>query len=237
MAEWDIPAGAVAYPEIDPSMDQIMLWIGRKRSGKSRAAAEVARQWPTDVLIMDISMDFPLPTDAEVTRLPSDPPFELPARKRREVRETFVWQPDLRRGTLHDDIDRVFGLALEPRERRVLVVVDEAGIAFRLHKVGPNGATILQQNRHFGASLAACLPRPRNVDPLLIAQADRFGMFDIPNPADLDHLAAHAGVRAADLEIASKQVLRRGPWWSLLMVQQPETLRGLYACPPLPLTE
>lgn len=236
MAEWDVRAGAVPYPEIDSSLDQILLWIGRKRSGKSRGAAEVAWQWPTDRIIMDISRDFPLPPELDVTHLPADPPFELPARRRRDVPETFLWQPDLRRGTLHDDIDRIFGLAVNC-ERRVLVVVDEAGVAFQLYKIGPHGTTVVHQNRHFGVSLDACFPRPRNIEPLLLSQCDRMHLFDIPNRADLKHIADHAGLRLADLEKACKQVLRRGPFWSLCVVQQPEELRGLYACPPIPLSE
>lgn len=234
--EWDVRPNAVPYPEIDSAEDQIMLWIGRKRSGKSRAAGEVTWQWPTDRIVMDISRDFPVPADVEVTRLPSEPPFELPARRRRDVPETFLWQPDLSRATLHDDIDRIFGLAVHS-PRRVLVVVDEAGVAFQLHKIGPNGTTIVHQNRHFGCSLAACFPRPRNIEPLLLSQADRFHMFDVPNRKDVEHLAGHAGLPMPVLEKASRTVLNRGDYWSLCVVQQPKSLKGLYACPPLPLSE
>lgn len=235
-APWDVPEHAVPYPEIDTSEDQILLWIGTKGSGKSVGAGAVMRQWPddTDRLVLDINADMDL-SDCDPVRLPAEPPYELPPRRRKEVAETFWWQPDPRNGNLYDDIDRMIGIALYPKERRVMLVADEAGVVWRVHKVGPNGTTAIHQNRHHRMPILAAMPRSMEVAPLLLSQADRITMHRIPNPDDVERIAKFGGIKPVLLKRELEATELRGDFWGLLWVAQPREQRGLYRLPPLPL--
>lgn len=235
-APWEIAEHAVPYPEIDGSRDQILLFIGRKGTGKSVTGDEIMKQWPPDAdrLVMDINGDMDL-SALDPVNLPSDPPYELPPRRRRELPEYFVWRPDPSRGSFREDVDRVLGLALYPRERRVLVKADEAGVIFEVHQVGPHGTTMIHQNRHHKVPLIGCMPRSKTVAPLLLSQADRIRMWDIPNPEDVKRIGDYAGIPPAVLVRELAETRRRGPHWSLEFIADPD-LRGLYRLPPLPLS-
>src|SRR5438445_3278512 len=147
MATWDVREDAVPYPPLDTGFYQILLMIGRKGTGKSVTGRAFMEQVPADVdrLVMDINADMEL-SELDPIRLPSEPPYELPPRRRREVPETFWWQPDPRRGSFRDDLDRMIGLALYPKERKMLILCDEAGVMFQVHQVGPNGTTAIHQS-------------------------------------------------------------------------------------------
>lgn len=236
MAPWEVREGTEPYPDLDTSFEQVLLFIGRKGTGKSLFAGAVMRQWPadTDRLVMDINADMDL-SDLDPIRLPSDPPLLLPPRRRRDVAETYWWQPDPSRGSFRDDVDRVVSLALFPKERRVLLDVDEAGVVFKVQQTGPHGTTAVHQGRHHHVPLLACMPRPKTVEPLLLTQADRIHMWDVPNPADRKHIADFAGIPLGKLSTALDETRRRGPHWALLFVAQPSSQRGFYRLPPLPL--
>jgi hypothetical protein len=187
------------YPPIDPEQNQILAFFGRKGSGKSAAAREHFRHWPaTDRLIIDINGDADPGDDLDQVML-RGPLVQLPPRRDPKVPELFRWIADPKAASFHEDIDKAIGAALFPRERKVLIWIDEAGEAFPANRTGPNARLLLHQSRHFSVSALLCGPRPKGLDPLAYAQADRVVMFDVPSPLDRQRLGQTIGVSAAVL--------------------------------------
>lgn len=238
MAAWDLPEGKHPFPLIDTEEDLILVFVGRKKSGKSAAAREVFRQWPdTDRLLIDINADCDPGADLDPIRLPADPPLELPPRRRKDAPDTYWWQANAKSPTFRDDLDRAIGLALYPKERRVLIWVDEAGVLFKVHQCGPNSTAALHQNRHYRVPLLLCMPRPKVIDPLCISQADRIQAFDVPSPGDRRWIAENAGIPPVAYDREYLKTKERGQYWSTLYINDGDKdVHGLYRVPPMPLT-
>lgn len=221
------------YPVIDPQQNQILAFFGRKGSGKSAAAREHFRAWPgTDRLVIDINGDADPGDDLGAIVL-HGPLVQLPPRRDERVPETFRWIADPKAPSFHEDIDKAIGSALFPRERRVLIWIDEAGEAFPANRTGPNARLLLHQSRHFSTSALLCGPRPKGLDPLAYAQADRVVMFDVPSPLDRQRLAETIGINAAKLSAVMDETKRRGDHWSTMYHA---TEHQLYRLPPFQLT-
>jgi len=221
------------YPAIDPTKNQILLYVGRKGSGKSVAAREHFRHWPlADRLVIDVNGDADPGDDLEPTVL-RGPLLQLPPRKDPRIPEVYRWIADPQAATFAEDIDKALGAVLFPRDRHVLVWVDEMGEAFPAGRTGPNGRTLLHQSRHFNASAILCGPRPKGIDPLCLAQADRVTMFDVPSPLDRQRLAEGIGIAAARLDQVLRETRRRGDWWSTMYHAHEHQL---YRLPPFEVT-
>jgi len=221
------------FPVINPDKNQIIYMCGRKGSGKSVNARETFRDWPyIDKLVIDPTGDADPGDDLgtiTVTKLPT----ELPKAKAGEY-VTLRWIANPASPTYADDLDRALGLALFPKNRRVLVWIDEAGEVFPANRTGPNGRTALKQSRHYYTSIIMCDPRPMNVDPLALAQADRVVMYDVPGPADRRRLAEVCGIEPRILSAELDAVREAGKFWFLLYVAEEH---ALYRCPPLPMSK
>lgn len=229
-----VTAQTHAFPPIDPGRNQIILAVGRKGSGKSESARTFFRNWPTiDRLVLDINGDVELGDDIPVTPLTAPLPDRLPARKSGEEGrpQTFRWIANPSAETFRDDADRVIGLGLYPKDRDMLVWVDEAGVVFPVNAVGPHGRTALHQSRHFRLSLLLCCPRPIAIDPLCVSQADRVLIYDLPNPKDRQRIADNIGWPPAKLDEELEETRRRGPHWFTMYVAAEH---ALFRCPPLP---
>lgn len=225
--------GAHPYPAVDPTHNQIFAFFGRKGSGKSAAAREHFRGWPLcDRLVIDINGDADPGADLDAIVL-QGPITELPPRRDPRVPETFRWIADPKSPTFREDIDKVIGAALFPRDRHVLIWIDEAGEAFPANQVGPNGRLLLHQSRHFNTSCLLCGPRPKGLDPLTYGQADRVFMFDVPSPLDRQRLGETIGINAAKLSRVMDETNRRGDHWSTMYHAQEHQL---YRLPPFQLT-
>lgn len=227
-----------ALPTVDPLLNQITLVLGRKGSGKSVWAREAFRWWPgVDKLVIDPTGDAD-PGDVlaggvrceTVRKLPD----ELPRPQRAGQNVALRWIADPGSPTYRDDLDRAVGLALFPKNRRVLLWVDEAGEVFPANRTGPNARTLLQQSRHWYTSLLMCCPRPITIDPLCIAQADRVVMYDLPHPRDRERVAASIGIEPRELNAQLDETRARGPYWFLLYDAR---AHELYRCPPLPMSK
>lgn len=218
------------FPQLDPSLNSIVLCIGRKGSGKSHAARVLYRDWPgVDRITIDVNGDAEPGDDAE--RISPPFPSALPARKD-DGRPLNLWYvADPASSAYRDELDRAVGLALFPRERRTLLWVDEIGEVTQANRTPPHLRTLLQQSRHFHASAILCGPRPMNIDPLCINQADRVLIFDLPNPRDRERVAENIGFPPKVIDDAVEG-LRKRPKFSFLMYVASE--HRLYACPPLP---
>ena len=218
------------WPQIDTDQNQIIACFGRKGSGKSAAARMLYRHWPAaDKVVIDVNGDADPGEDAR--RITGDPPARLPDRGEHGEPVNLWYVADPTRPTYRDDLDRAIRLALFPRDRRTLLWVDEIGEVTQANKTPPHLRTLLQQSRHFDASAILCGPRPINVDPLCIAQADRVLIFDLPNPRDRERVADVIGWPPAAFEKACRQVRREGRYWFLMYVAAEH---ALYLCPPLP---
>lgn len=224
---------AFPYPAIDPTKNQILLFVGRKGSGKSAAAREHFRGWPgADRLVIDVNGDADPGEDLGAVDL-RGPLTELPPRRDPRVPEVYRWIADPSADSFAEDIDKAIGAALFPRDRKVVMWVDEAGEAFPLHRLGPNARTLLHQSRHFNASAILCCPRPIGIDTLCLAQADRVTMFDVPSPHDRKRVADAIGINPARLDEVLRETRRRGAHWSTMYEAHEHQL---YRLPPFELT-
>lgn len=221
------------YPVIDPTKNQILAFFGRKGSGKSAAAREHFRFWPgSDRLVIDINGDADPGADLDPIVV-QGPLVQLPPRRDPQVPDTYRWIADPKAPTFYEDIDKAIGSALFPRDRKVLIWIDEAGEAVPANRVGPNGRLLLHQSRHFNASALLCAPRPKGLDPLAYGQADRVLMFDVPSPLDRQRLGETIGINAAKLSSVMDETNRRGDHWSTMYHAQEH---ALYRIPPFELT-
>ncbi len=223
------------FPPIDPDQDsQIILAVGRKGSGKSVSARTFFRNWPgLDRLVIDVTGDADPGEDMRAQNLSVPLPDRLPERPegKRDQPQTFRWIANPRSETFHDDCDRALGLALYPKDRKILVWVDEGGEVFKAGQVGPHGRTLLHQNRHYKAPTLICCPRPKGIDPLCLSQADRVLMYDLPHPLDRQRVAENIGIPPKVLDRELEETKRRGKFW-FTMYDASEHV--LYRCPPLP---
>jgi hypothetical protein len=222
----------VPFPRLNTDKNQIVLIVGRKGSGKSVHAREVFRAWPgIDKLVIDPTGDADpsLPNQWTTMTLPG----RLPDPPKKGEHVTVRWVANPASATYREDLDRALGLALWPKSRRVLVWVDEAGEVFPANRTGPNGRTLLQQSRHWYTSLIAATPRPVTIDPLLLAQADRVVIYDLPNPNDRRRVAESIGVEPRLFAEQLDATRAMGEHWFMIFDAH---AHELYRCPPLPMS-
>lgn len=227
----EAPTERHPFPPLDPNRNQLIVVLGRKGSGKSVFAREVFRSWPAvDKLVVDPTGDADPGADlgtVTVTTLPR----ELP--KPRDGRPAVVrWIATPQSPTYADDLDRAVSLVLFPKDRRALLWVDEAGEVFPANRTGPHARTLLHQSRHWQASAIIAGPRPMNLDPLVLSQADRVVMYDVPHPRDRERIAATIGWEPRRLAAELDATRAAGPFWFLMYDAHSHTL---YRCPPLPI--
>ena len=224
MADDDLTPARPVTSQLDPSQSNYVTIVGRKGCGKSELATRLWHGYPYDQLAIDPTGDCRV--DPTITRDLTTP---LPARFPTDAqggRVSLRFVPDPGASTYADDLDRACGLAF--RHRRSMLWVDEVDELTSAGKTAPNFARILKQGRHRDITLLCCGPRPMNIDPLVVAQADYLYVFQLPNPADRRRVADVIGYDpkafdAAVLELAQFHYLR----WDARE-------QDLVAFPPLP---
>lgn len=227
-------AEAHPFPQLNPDLNQIILVVGRKGSGKSVNARELFRAWPyIDKFVIDPTGDAD-PGDDLGTVTVTTLPAALPVGKKPGQFTVTRYVANPGSPTYREDLDNAVGLALFPKDRRVLLWVDEAGEVFPANRTGPHARTLLQQSRHWYASVILCCPRPINIDPLCLAQADRVVIYDLPHPRDRERIAAAIGIEPKVLAAALDETRARGPHWYLLYDAREH---ALYRLPPLPMSK
>lgn len=229
-----LPIEHIKFPPIDPDANQLILLIGRKKSGKSVAARRMFRDWPNiDKFVIDPSGDADPGTDIGTVTL-QKLPERLPLPQRPGEHTVTRWIANPASPTYRKDLDDAVGLALHPKERRTLVWIDEGGRVFPSNQTGPHAFTLLDQCRHWWTSAIICAPRPITVNPLALQQADRLHVYDLPGPRDRKAVAENFGLSPLELNEALDEASRRGPFWYVLLVRGAGKVEPI-VCEPMPM--
>jgi hypothetical protein len=225
----DLPEDPFA---LDPVKGTIILAVGAKGTGKSVFTRRLYLTWPYDKLAIDVNGDADPGEDAERlhelgTSFPVRHEITGPPKPR-----NLHYRADPGSPTYRQDLDKALGMALRPSDRKVLVWCDEFGEVSQANRTQPNARRLLMQSRHYGpvSALFAC-PRPMNIDPLAISQADGIAIYNLPNPRDRQKLAENMGLEPAELDEAWRTNRTRGKHAFLYWHQPSATLID---CPPLP---
>jgi hypothetical protein len=179
--------------KLDPSRSVHIAIVGKKGSGKSVLSRSYWRTWPGDRLVIDVTGDALEGPDREGVHTLTDPlPSKWPAQLQElaphgRKRTSLRYVPDPGSPTYLADMDRALGMAYA--KGNVLVWVDEVGELFPANRTPPYARRALQQGRHRNLSLVLAGPRPIDVDPLVMSQADLVYVFRLPNPNDKRRVA------------------------------------------------
>ncbi|MFD9053279.1 hypothetical protein [Streptomyces zaomyceticus] len=218
---------------LDPVKGGHVFISGKKGQGKSVLARRLFDTYPYDRLVLDVTGD--LTADfrrdgLQFTKLTPDAlPLTFPKRHDDDRPTTAVLAPDMGdEGTAMDQMDRALGLALD--NRRTLVWVDEVGALTRVGKTPPNLRRALHHGRHRQLFLLLCGPRPIDVDPLCISQADIVATFRTPNPRDRQRIAENIGWPPIKFDQAVHQLGTHEYLWFDATAPEEELLH----MPPLP---
>lgn len=210
--------------QLDPARAHHITILGRKGTGKSVLAKRFWDTYPFDRLVIDPTGDVDAGEDAHklTEPLPSRWPITVT-----DERTTLDYKADPSSPMYEDELDRAAGLAFH--HGKSLLWIDEVGELTRANKTRPHFRRVLHQSRHRRLSLLLCGPRPIDVNPLVLSQADYLALFELPNPRDRERVADAIGVELRTLEDHLAALDEHGyVWWST-------GERQLTVMPPLPL--
>lgn len=209
--------------ELEISDGRLIFLTGKKKSGKSVMAKLIFSTYPGDRLIIDVAGDDG-PFGEDVIELHGDAEHldeEWPHLRRRFDRDhrplpmTLRYVPDAGSPSFLADIDAVLGMALKhSRELKdkdkmgVLVLIHEIGVCCPANRTQPHMRRSLMHNRHNHLSMLMCGPRPKDIDPLVLQQADLVYAFELLNKKDRERLAESVGWDPADWDAAMRELQR-----------------------------
>ena len=177
---------------IDPDKGTHVFICGRKGQGKSVLARVLFDAFPYNRLVIDPTGDIRADLRREgmaFVELTAPLPGRLPVDPDRP--QTFVFVPDPGSPSYLDDIDRAVGLALHAG--KTCLWIDEVGEVTRSGVTPANFRRALHHGRHKQLTLLLAGPRPVDVNPLCVSQADHVFVFHLPNPADAKRVAEMIG--------------------------------------------
>lgn len=183
------------------------LWIsifGMKGSGKSVLAKVYWDSWPYDSLSIDPTGDFDGGEDCETL---TDPlPYKLPAHDP-ERRHRFIYRPDPGKPDYEDNLDRAVGLAFfADKHLPFLLHIDEIAEVTSASKTGSNMRRALHQHRHVNLTVICCGPRTKDINPLVLSQADYAMFFRMPHELDQDRAAQICGISGVQFATAMREL-------------------------------
>jgi hypothetical protein len=217
------------YPvDLDPTRNFIISSFGRKGAGKTTFNRILYKDYPLAKLCIDVNGEADPGENANIihhldTRMPTVGPNDPPP--------NLHYIADPGSDTYRDDLDRAVGMAMYPQGEASLVWAGEIGELTTGNKTQPHLRRLLMQSRHYRTSALFDGPRPKDIDKLVIAQADFVAIFDLPDPDDRNFVAQHIGFPPQLFRRECDDTFRRGDYWHLLWVS---AAKRLYRCPPLP---
>lgn len=187
---------------------QIVIF-GRKGQGKTELAWLLWDSAPGDRLVIDVNNDVlknhPEDQPKPVDMLTGGSSWPAHLQDDDEDRLSLRYVPDhaVSEKSYREDLDRAVGMAFS--HQGTLLWVDEIGEVAPSGQVGPHTRKALHMGRHQALTIITTSPRPRKVDPLVLAQADVVYLFDLPNPDDQKWVADAIGWDRTELhdEIAA----------------------------------
>jgi len=196
--------------ELDVSTGLVITCYGKKKSGKSVMASLLARSYPGDIVVLDVAGDDgPMPPPgrglADVVEDPvitlsgsvDELPSAWPEDQRDGTRRMILrYVPDPGSPTFAEDMDAVVALAYS--HGKCCLLIHEMGVVAPANRVQPHMKRVLMHNRHRHLTVIACMPRPKNIDPLVLGQSDLVYTFDVPQRMDCERIAEVIGWPAQD---------------------------------------
>lgn len=185
---------------LDPHKSTQIAVVGKKGQGKTELAWMLFDSYPYDRLLIDPNGDIKVGEDVidlDPDYLPNAWPQSLLEKK--ESR-TLRLVPDFGRPGFLEDIDHAVGLAYN--HRRTMVFIDEAHEAVPAGRTPPHLRRALRQGRHRDLSVIYATPRPKTIDPLVIANADWVYIFKLSHPDDRKRVAENIGWAPKDFDEA-----------------------------------
>lgn len=187
---------------------RLLVFLGKKKSGKSKLALLWLQQYPGDKLIIDVNRtDGPIGPDViDIEGRVGDLPDKWPEDLRKfgpddkPLPMTIRFLPDAgsntprtngQPGGMIADIDHMLGLAWV--KGKVCILIHETGIVARSNRVGRNMLRICQSNRHREITGLFCAPRALTMEPLVVGQGDVVYVFYLPNRHDQKRVAELVG--------------------------------------------
>lgn len=192
--------------QLDPAAAAIILSTGKKGSGKTINSLVIAQSWPYDMVVIDVAGDDgPMETKpgtgthdrftihGTVEDLPRKWPEHLRADPPRPMILRYV--PDPGSPTELEDMDAVVGLAMQHSgdPNPVMLVIHEIGRVAPANRTPPHMRRVLNHNRHRALTCVFAGPRPKTIDPLVIAQADLVYVFELKSPYDRKYVSDAIG--------------------------------------------
>lgn len=175
---------------VNPRKSAFLTIVGKKGSGKSVLARRFWETYPFDALAVDPHGEL---GDERAVPLKDPLParWPFPADHERGSASKLCYVPDPGSPTYKDDLDRAVGLAFN--HRGCLLWLDEVADLTTANSTPPYMRRALHQGRHRDLTLMMCGPRPVDINPLVISQADLLFVFDLPNPKDRERIASTIG--------------------------------------------
>lgn len=209
---------------------------GRKGSGKSELTHVLWQSWPDDRVVIDVPHDFiakghedRLPPEERTQHLDSPVPARWPAHLKDpgQPRLSLTYEPDVGADDYREEMDRVVGMAYTHGD--CLIVIEEVGLVAPAGQTLPHTRRLLHMGRHHRVYSVLNAPRPMDIDPLVIANADVVYVFDLPQPADRKRVADNIGYSPREFDQAVGALPDHG------YLRYVAARRELLEFPPLPM--
>lgn len=200
-----MPGSFTDAGELDTSKGMILVFQGKKRSGKSLLALYWFMSFPGDKAVIDIAKDDgPVgPGVYEITGTVADMEREWPehARPGDGIPMIVRYKPDANSPTFYEDVDAFIGMVMahSTKEKPVMILIHEMGVVAKANRTKPHARAMLMHNRHAGLNCLFCQPRAMDVEPLVLAQADLVFTFEMPNEDDRKRTASTLGIPLVDV--------------------------------------
>lgn len=223
------------FVNLDPDIPRFFSVFGRKGEGKTVWAEALYHTWPYDKLVIDPTGDIFAGEDA--LEIGPDLPDFFPEGEGGEPLNLH-YIPDVGLDSYYSDLDKAVGLGLLPKEKKVLLLLDEIGEHTTGNRTAPRLRKVLHQGRHFNCSTIMTGPRPMDIDKLVIAQSDAVVIYDLPDPDDQKKIAQIIGYPLGRFTEALAEMRAKGPYWHLVWANAKATSSGrpaLALCAPIAL--